>query len=197
MPQSKGLITSLAFRPAPATANELAFADDSGQMTRWLSPLPSNLPTPAFMSSNSSKSTTEARQRGREALFRAESQAGDSDVEGAKDSDDDDEDAEALKRLEADEEQEGAGWVDDDLGLDGIGMGYGEMNNVGKKFGKKSKGGREGWERLGDKFSSGDGGTHSSSVVIQKSFQPGSTTPVEGRRYLGQSASCYHPSAIS
>ncbi|KWU42267.1 hypothetical protein RHOSPDRAFT_36216 [Rhodotorula sp. JG-1b] len=44
-PQSHGLITSLAFHPAPG-ANSLAYIDNKGQLTRWQGPVPDKLAPP-------------------------------------------------------------------------------------------------------------------------------------------------------
>ncbi|GAA5937684.1 hypothetical protein JCM3775_002099 [Rhodotorula graminis] len=44
-PHAHGLITSLAFHPAP-TANSLAYIDNKGQLTRWQNPVPTDLPAP-------------------------------------------------------------------------------------------------------------------------------------------------------
>ncbi|GAA5823351.1 hypothetical protein JCM3770_002368, partial [Rhodotorula araucariae] len=46
-PHTHGLITSLAFHPAP-TANSLAYIDNKGQLTRWQGPVPANLPPPTL-----------------------------------------------------------------------------------------------------------------------------------------------------
>lgn len=45
-PHSHGLITSLAFHPAPG-ANSLAYIDNKGQLTRWQGPVPDKLAPPA------------------------------------------------------------------------------------------------------------------------------------------------------
>ncbi|GAA5997099.1 chromatin-binding protein CTF4 [Rhodotorula paludigena] len=60
-PHTHGLITSLAFHPAP-TANSIAYIDNKGQLTRWANPIPSNLPAPTFSRAPTSAATSHNRE---------------------------------------------------------------------------------------------------------------------------------------
>lgn len=162
MSQTNGTVTQIAFRPAPAKSNELAFADASGQMTRWVDVIPSNLPGPA----NSKNSATTSTRNDREAIA------------GGRNNEDDDEDEDMD---DDDKSGNGNAWIDDDLGLDDDGRGGGY-----KEAGGRSKKGGDQWAGMRGDY---DSTTMASGARVkggQIAFQPGATTFTESRRYLGQ-----------
>ncbi|GAA6041229.1 hypothetical protein JCM8097_008354 [Rhodosporidiobolus ruineniae] len=209
-PQTHGLITGLAFHPAP-TANSLAYIDNKGQLTRWQNPIPASLPLPTFSrpaasASTSSKPSKDAAPAGGRRRSDSASTSTSSHAAPRKkgslfrdEADDDEDEYGNLDDLDLDGVDGLDGWIDDDLN-DGLGGGAG-----GKKYDDLGGGGfdddldlpprRE--EREDSIFaelrgqqqqrrSGGERGYTSTSLVAkgQAPFQPGATPWREKRRYL-------------
>jgi hypothetical protein len=155
--QTNGIISDIAFRPAPSKANELAYVDVTGQMTRWLSVIPSNLTGPSTPNSNSAKSL----------LTNGNGKSNGIDDEAGEGSEDD---LMGDERRSEEREDEGPNdWIDDDLGLDD-----GGKRNGYKDLREKPKA----WEMTR--------GDYSAKRVGQNRIQPGSTSFRESRKYLGE-----------
>lgn len=199
-PHTHGMITSLAFHPAP-TANSLAYIDNKGQLTRWEGAVPSSLPLPTFSkppasttsastgasksaavngggrkrsdSTSTSTSSHAGGARGGNGLFRKE----------ASEDEFDDLDDEALD-----------GWIDDDLGdgaldaLDPRGMSVDPFADDVPIPPKRGEGGLGGRSRSLAPLLAGDGGRTKIVEKGQPPFQPGATKWREDRRYLGASS---------
>ncbi|KAL7344441.1 hypothetical protein BJY59DRAFT_718629 [Rhodotorula toruloides] len=190
-PHSHGMITCLAFHPAP-TANSLAYIDNKGQLTRWEGAVPSGLPLPTFSKPPASTtSTTTAsksaavngggRKRSDSASTSTSSHAG-----GARGGN-------GLFRKEASEDEfddldDGAldGSIDDDLGdgaLDGLdprGMSVDPFADDVPIPPKRGEGRLRSVAPL-------LGGETSRTKIVEKGqppFQPGATKWREDRRYL-------------
>lgn len=133
-PHSHGLVTSLAFHPAPG-ANSLAYIDNKGQLTRWQGPVPDKLAPPtnarapakaadsnqnagrstkAIESGENGKNGAAGRKRSDSASTSTSSRAGGGGgnlfrkEDASEDEYDDPEFDNALE-----------GWIDDDLAADG------------------------------------------------------------------------------
>ncbi|GAA5860215.1 hypothetical protein JCM3774_000346 [Rhodotorula dairenensis] len=129
-PHSHGLITALAFHPAPG-ANTLAYIDNKGQLTRWQGPVPANLAPPSNARASAKESASShataggakafeaakagpGRRRSDSASTSTSSRAGGNNLFRKEASDDEFDDPELDNALE--------GWIDDDL-ADGGGLG--------------------------------------------------------------------------
>jgi chromosome transmission fidelity protein 4 len=200
-PQTHGLVTGLAFHPAP-TANSLAYIDNKGQLTRWQNPVPTNLPSPTFARpavsaaaskpkeskapagrkrSDSGSTSTSSHAGGRGNLFRQEAEEDDY-------GDLDDLDLDGIDGLD--------GWIDDDLGDGGGAAEEGEADLFANDVplpGESRRNGREDsiFADVRPKksaYGGGEKGGYSSTSLVPKGqppFQPGATPWREKRRYLG------------
>ncbi|BGP13072.1 DNA polymerase alpha accessory factor Mcl1 [Rhodosporidiobolus nylandii] len=195
-PQNHGLITGLAFHPAP-TANSLAYIDNKGQLTRWQNPVPTVLPGPTFSRASAAAASKDAQPAGRKRSDSVSTST--SSRPGGnlfrKDRDADEDEYGNLDDLDFDGVDGLDGWIEDDLG-EGVAGGAGAVD--ADPFADdapmpKQRGGG-GREREDSVFGETrhrrpmqrDGGYTSTSMVQkgQPPFQPGATPWREKRRYL-------------
>ncbi|GAA5830484.1 hypothetical protein JCM11251_002486 [Rhodosporidiobolus azoricus] len=204
-PQNHGLITSLAFHPAP-TANCLAYIDNKGQLTRWNGAVPSNLPAPTFSRPTAASTSTlkkdaqpTTRRRSDSASTSTSSHAGGRLFRKDRDGEEDDEYGN-LDDLDFDGVDGLDGWIDDDLNDGGLGVDGLDGAMEDDPFGEDITGAKldrptretslfgdvaAGVSRRGRDRESGAGYTSTSMVLKgQPAFQPGATPWREKRRYL-------------
>lgn len=194
-PHTHGLITSLAFHPAP-TANSLAYIDNKGRLTRWQGAVPANLPAPtharaappAKEAPAKSAGAAQGRKRSDSASTSTSSHAGDKGALFRKDQASDDE----YGDLDLGDD----GWLDDDLGdrLNGeLGAAAGDADEDGDPFADDVP--MPGYANARDGpagFSRGRSvPTAGRTMGVRRGqapFQPGATPWREKRRYLGAPA---------
>ncbi|GAA5900425.1 hypothetical protein JCM6882_001243 [Rhodosporidiobolus microsporus] len=205
-PQNHGLVTGLAFHPAP-TANCLAYIDNKGQLTRWNGAVPSNLPSPTFSRPTAASTATSkdaqpaTRRRSDSASTSTSSRAGAGGDLFRKDRDADEDEYGNLDDLDFDGIDGLDGWIDDDLAdptaAGAKGADEAEDDPFGEDIGgskHRERGERDGSlfgdfappRRTGGGRENGASGYTSTSLVQkgQAAFQPGATPWREKRRYL-------------
>ncbi|GAA5892198.1 hypothetical protein JCM8208_001474 [Rhodotorula glutinis] len=196
-PHAHGLITSLAFHPAP-TANSLAYIDNKGQLTRWQNPVPTDLPAPTHARAPPAAKDAPAKKASAPNGGRRRSDSASTSTSSHADGGDGGNKKGALFRKDQASDDEfgdldlGDDWLEDDIGdrlegeLDGVDVDGADehdpfADDVPVPGMERGRDGPAGFSRARSVPSAGK------SYGVQRGqapFQPGATPWREKRRYL-------------
>ncbi|GAA5991557.1 hypothetical protein JCM10908_005761 [Rhodotorula pacifica] len=203
-PHTHGLITSLAFHPAPG-ANSLAYIDNKGQLTRWQGPVPANLAPPSNARAPAKEAGNNHAARTSKAAEGAKGGAGRKRSDSASTSTSSHAGGNLFRREASEDEFDDPemdnaleGWIDDDLAEGGLGddddldLGGGAANEFPDDVPLLSRSAGAGGDHRArgrssvaprERFAGGSGGA-APREKGQAPFQVGATPWREQRRYL-------------
>lgn len=199
-PHAHGLITSLAFHPAP-TANSLAYIDNKGQLTRWQNPVPADLPAPTHARAPLAPKDAPAKKAPAQNGGRRRSDSASTSTSSHAGGNDGNKKGALFRKDQASDDEFGDfdlgdDWLEDDLGdrlageldagdIDGADEGDPFQDDLPMPG---MDGGRDGLAGFKRARSAPSAGRTYGVQRGQAPFQPGATPWREKRRYLGASS---------